>query len=66
MKKKENQTDSNTRKHSPVIADFEDGRRELGNKEYLQPLEAENTPYLPAIKERVTVVPHSQVTDPNQ
>lgn len=35
MKKKENKADSNTRNNSPVIADFEDGRRELGNKEYL-------------------------------
>ena len=35
MKKKENKTDSNTRKNSLVIAGFEDGRRELGNKEYM-------------------------------
>lgn len=44
MKKKENQTDPNTRKNSPVIAGFEGGRRELGNQDYMQPLEAENTP----------------------
>ena len=44
MKKKENQRDPNTRKNSPVIAGFEGGRKELENQEYMQPLEAENTP----------------------
>ena len=63
MKKKENQTDPNTRNNSPVIAGFEGGRRELGNQEYMQPLEAENTPQLPASEERVIVVPLSWVTD---
>lgn len=63
MKKKENQRDPNTRKNSPVIAGFEGGRKELENQEYMQPLEAENTPWLPASEERAIVVPLSLVTD---
>ena len=35
MKKKENKTDSNSINNSPVIASFENGRRELGNKKYM-------------------------------